>query len=171
SIYLVTDQTSGGAILALNPDGTEKWKYQTAGEIPDGGVVLAADGTVYANGGCKPSAGLVALNSDGTLKWHYQTDENVQTSPVLDDRGYIHFVAADATYYVLKPDGTLFSSLKLGDSTISSPVMDAYGNLYIAVIKDGVETMVCASSKASSYAMDSPWPMRGQNPQRTSLQK
>lgn len=171
TVYFVTDQTSGGAILALNPDGSEKWKYQTAGEIADGGVVLAVDGTVYANGGRKPSAGLIALNADGTLKWHYKTDADTQTTPVLDNRGYIHFITADATYYVLKPDGSLFSFLKLGDSTNSSPVMNAIGNLYVAVNKDGQEIMVCASSKASSYALDSAWPMRGQNPQRTGLQK
>lgn len=171
TVYYVTDQTSGGAILALNADGSVKWKYQTTGEIPDGGVVLGADGTVYANGGCKPSAGVFAFNPNGTLKWHYPTSEDTQTSPILDNRGYIHFVTADATYHVLTADGSLYSSLKIGDSTISTPVMDANGNLYVAVQKDGIPTMVCATSKAESYAMDSPWPMRGQNPQRTSLQK
>ena len=171
TVYYVTDQTSGGAILALNVDGSVKWKYQTTGEIPDGGVVIGHDGTVYANGGCKPSAGIFALNPDGTLKWYYQTTEDAQTSPILDNRGYIHFVTSDATYHVLTADGSLYSSLKIGDSTISSPVMDSNGRLYVAVQKDGIPTMVCATSKAESYAMDSPWAMRGQNPQRTGLQK
>ena len=171
TVYYVTDQTSGGAILALNVDGSVKWKYQTAGEIPDGGVVIGRDGTIYANGGCKPSAGIFALNPDGTLKWHYPTTEDAQTSPILDNRGYIHFVTADATYHVLTADGSFYSSLKIGDSTISSPVMDSNGRLYVAVQKDGIPTMVCATSKAESYDMDSPWAMRGQNPQRTGLQK
>lgn len=174
TVYAVTDAATGGAIFALNPDGTEKWRYSTTSEIPDGGVVLGADGTVYATGGVKAganSAGLIALNADGTLKWHYATEESVQTSPLIDNRGYIHFVSADAVYYILKPDGTLFSSMSVGDSSISSPVMDANGNLFVAVKKDGGVHMVCATSRAASYATDSAWPMRGQNPQRTGLQK
>lgn len=171
TVYYVTDQTTGGAILALNPDGSEKWKYQTNGEIPDGGVVLAADGTVYANGGRKPSAGIFALNgADGTLKWEYSVGDDVMSVPLLDDRGYVHFVASDATYYVLKADGTLFSSLKIGDSSDSSPIMAGDGRVYVPVMKDGVPTMVCVTSKAASYATDSPWPMRGGNPQCTGLQ-
>lgn len=174
TVYSVTDAAMGGAIFALNPDGTEKWRYSTTSEIPDGGVVLGADGTIYATGGVKAganSAGLIALNADGTLKWHYSTEESMQTSPLIDNRGYIHFVSADAVYYILKPDGTLFSSLSLGDSSISSPVMDENGKLLVTVKKDGGVYMVCATSKAESYAKDSAWPMRGQNPQRTGLQK
>lgn len=174
TVYSVTDLASGGAIYALNPDGTEKWKYQTTSEIPDGGVVLAPDGTVYASGGVAAganSAGLIALNAGGSLKWHYPTTESVQTSPLVDDRGYVHFITDKATYYVLKQDGTLFSTLSLGESSVSSPVMDEKGNMYVSVVKGGVAQMVCVTSKAASYAKDSAWPMRGQNPQRTNLQK
>lgn len=119
----------------------------------------------------QPSAGVVALNADGSLKWHYPTTEDALTSPLIDDRGYIHFITAKATYVVLKPDGTLFSSMSLGDSSASTPVMDREGNIFVPVVKDGALQIVCASSKAASYAMDSAWPMRGQNPQRTGLQK
>ena len=175
TIYSVTDLTSGdGAVYALAPNGTEKWSYKTAGSIPDGGVVLGSDGTIFASGGVVAganSAGIVALNADGTLKWHYSTAESVQTSPIIDDRGYIHFVTALATYYVVKPDGSLFSSMSLGEKVASTPVMDERGNLLIPVIKDGTLQLVCASSKATSYAKDSAWPMKGQNPQRTGLQK
>lgn len=176
TVYSVSDATTGGVIFALDPaSGTEKWAYQTVGAIPDGGVALGADGTIYASGGeylaSSPSAGIYALNPDGTLKWHYASSAAVQTSPVVDNRGYIHFVDAKATYYVLTADGELFSSLSLGDACASSPVMDASGNLYVAVKANGQFQMVCASSKAESYATDSAWPMRGQNPQRTGLQK
>ena len=77
-------------------------------------------------------AGVVALGSDGSLKWHYKTESDAQTVPLIDNRGYIHFITADATYYILKPDGKLFSQ-KIGDSTASSPVMDDKGNLYVSV--------------------------------------
>lgn len=176
TIYSVTDLSTGGAILALNPDGTEKWVYKTVGAIPDGGVALGADGTIYANGGViagAKSAGVIALNPDGTIKWHFSTEESVQTSPLVDDRGYIHFVTAKATYFILKPDdGSVFSSMTLGDEVTSTPVMDEIGNLYVPVKKeDGALYMLCVTSKATSYAKDSAWPMKGQNPQRTGLQQ
>lgn len=176
TVYSVSDATSGGIIFAVDGvTGAEKWAYTTVGAIPDGGVALGADGTVYASGGeylaSTPSAGIYAINPDGTLKWHYPSTAAVQTSPIVDSRGYIHFVDAEATYYVLTAEGELFSSLSLGDACASSPVMDANGNLYVVVNANGQFQVVCASSKGDSYATDSPWPMRGGNPQRTGLQK
>lgn len=171
TIYFVTDAGAGGQIIAFNPDGNVKWIHTTAGAIPDGGVVIAEDGTIYSNGGMAPSEGLIALNSDGSLKWTVQTKSNVQTSPVIDDRGYIHVVDAMANYYVIKPDGTLLAEDRLGESCTSAPVMDGAGRLYVTVLKEGVPTVVCVTSKANSYATDAPWAMRGQNPCRTGLQK
>lgn len=142
TVYIVADQVSGeggGAIIALNPDGTEKWKHITVGAVPDGGVVLGTDGTIYANGGKSAgenTAGVVALNPDGSLKWHFATTADAQTVPLVDDRGYVHFITADATYYVVKPDGKVYSSLKIGDSTISSPLMDKKGNTFVSVKKE-----------------------------------
>lgn len=171
TIYFVTDAGTGGQIIAFKPDGSVKWIHATAGAIPDGGVVIAEDGTIYSNGGMAPAEGLIALNSDGSLKWTFATKGNVQTSPVLDNRGYIHIVDAMANYYVVKPDGSLLSEATLGQSCTSAPVMDANGRLYVAVQKDGAPTMVCITSKAGSYAATAPWAMRGQNPCRTGLQK
>lgn len=90
---------------------------------------------------------------------------------MIDNRGYIHFIDANATYYILKADGTLFSSLSLGESCKSTPVMDAEGNTFVVVTKDGALQMLCVTTRAASYATDAAWPMRGQNPQRTGLQK
>ncbi|MCH5219901.1 MAG: PKD domain-containing protein [Muribaculaceae bacterium] len=172
TIYFVTDADSGGGeVIALNANGSTSWIYKTAGAIPDGGVAIGEDGTLYANGGTSAAEGLIALDKNGNLLWNFATKANVQTTPTIDDRGYIHIIDAQANYYVVKQDGTLFAEDNLGQSCTSTPVMDATGRLYVAVIKDGVATMVCVSSKASSYNTVSAWPMRGQNPSRTSLQK
>lgn len=172
TIYFVTDaDTGGGEVIAFNSNGTAKWIYNTTGAIPDGGVVIAEDGTVYANGGTSAAEGLIALDANGNLLWKFETKAIVQSSPVIDDRGYIHIVDAQANYYVVKSDGSLFAEDKLGQSSTSAPVMDATGRLYVPVVKDGIATMVCVTSKASSYSTTSPWSMRGQNPCRTGLQK
>ena len=172
TLYYVTDDANGGGeVIAFNPTGTAKWIYRTAGAIVDGGVVIGEDGSIYANGGTSSTEGLIALDKNGKLLWKFETKAIVQTSPTLDDRGYIHIIDAQANYYIIKPDGTLFAEDNLGQSCTSTPVMDATGRLYVAVIKDGVPTMVCVTSKASSYNTASAWPMRGQNPSRTGLQK
>lgn len=171
TIYFVTDAGTGGQVIAFNPDGSVKWIHNTAGAIPDGGVVIAENGTIYSNGGMAPSEGLIALNKDGSLKWTFATKGNVQTSPAIDNRGYVHIVDAGANYYVVKSDGTLLAEAQLGQSCISAPVMDANGRLYVTVQKDGAPTVVCVTSKATSYNVTAPWAMRGQNPCRTGLQK
>lgn len=160
--------------MAINADGSLKWKYDTNTSIADGGVAIAADGTVYANLGIATEdtpSGVVALNSDGSVKWTYAVEASVQTTPMIDNRGYIHFIDAQATYYILKADGTLFSSLSLGEACKSTPVMDAEGNTFVVVTKDGALQMLCVRTRAASYATDAVWAMRGQNPQRTGLQK
>ena len=174
TVYMVADRITGGMIIALNADGSLKWKYDTETAIADGGVAISADGTIYANAGVSTEdkkSGIIALNADGSLKWKYSVDASVQTSPIIDNRGYIHFVAADATYYIVKPDGSLFSSYSLGEACASAPVMDAAGNTFVAVTKDGILQLMCVTTRAKSYAIDAAWAMRGQNPQRTGLQK
>lgn len=174
TVYVVADRTTGGMVLAINADGSLKWKYETATAIADGGVAIAADGTVYANLGVATEdnpSGIVALGADGKQKWQYSVKASVQTSPVIDNRGYIHFITSDATYYILKPDGSLFSSLSLGEACTSAPVMDAHGNTFVAVTKSGALQLLCVTTRAKSYSTEAVWPMRGQNPQRTGLQK
>lgn len=171
TVYYVTDTSAGGAIIAISANGVSQWVYKTAGAIPDGGVVLGEDGIIYANGGTDTTSGLISLNTNGTLKWNFATEAIVQTSPIVDDRGYIHVVDANSNYYVVKSDGTLLASAKLATSNISSPVMDAKGKIYVSVVKEGVPTMMCVESKATGYASASAWPMRGQNPCRTGLQR
>lgn len=167
----MTDAGAGGQVIAFTPTGSVKWIHNTAGAIPDGGVVIAEDGTLYSNGGMAQSEGLIALNGDGSLKWTFATKGAVQTSPVIDNRGYIHIIDAGANYYVVKPDGTLLAESELGQSCTSAPVMDSNGRLYVTVQKDGAPIVVCVTSKATSFNIASPWAMRGQNPSRTGLQK
>ena len=91
--------------------------------------------------------------------------------PIIDNRGYIHIISDKAIYYIVKQDGSLLASAELGVKCTSSPVMDSRGYLYIGIeAVAGASDMVCISSGATSYAA-SAWPMKGQNPQRTGLQK
>ena len=177
TIYTTATVGPNGGVLAIYPNGSEKWVYKTAGAIDFGGVVIGADGTLYATGGRTAgtpakSDGLVALNPDGTLKWKFEITEAVTNCvPLVDNRGYIHFVTDQGTYYVVKNDGTQYGSLSLGVKSWSSPVMDAKGMVYIGAERTaGASEMVRISSRATGPA-NSAWPMKGQNSRRSHSQK
>ena len=176
TIYTVGKTSAGGAVCATNPDGSEKWKVDLPSPVDYGGVIIGEDGTIYATGGSviadQETGGIVALDKDGNLKWHFATAENVTNCvPMVDNRGYIHFVTDDAVYYIVKPDGTAYASLKIGEKSNSSPVMNADGNVLLSVETEaGVSAVLNLSTGASSPA-NSAWPMKSQNWQRTGLQK
>lgn len=171
TVYLSIDKAKGGAVVALTAAGTAKWVYDTPGAIPDGGVAIAEDGTLYVNGGTDAASGLMALTPAGALKWKFATEAAVQTTPLIDNRGYIHVVDAQANYYVVRADGKLFGQTKLGSSCTSALVMDATGRVFTVVLKDGVQTVVCATSKATGYSTTAQWAMRGAIPTRTGAQR
>lgn len=177
TIYTTSAIGANGGILAIHPDGSEKWVYTTSGIIDYGGVAIGVDGTLYATGGRTAgtpakSDGLVALNPDGTLKWKLSIDEPVTNCvPLVDNREYIHFITDNGTYYVVKNDGTLYGSISLGVRSYSSPVMDAAGRVYIGAERTaGTSQMVCITTRAQGPS-NSAWPMKGQNSRRTHLQK
>lgn len=175
TVYTVSEGASKGLIVAVAANGSKKWAYETPNVIQFGGVVLGADGTVYASGGKvaagKASAGIYALKADGTLKWHFPTTEDVNNCvPLVDNRGYIHFITDKGTYYVVTDAGALFAKKSIGDKSFASPVMNAEGKVCIAAETAGASFIYSLDTEAEGYAA-SAWPMKGQNPQRTHLQK
>jgi len=177
TIYTVADGgNNGGLIAAITTSGTKKWDYRLKGPAQFGGVVLGADATVYANGGRvvpgENSAGIVALNSNGSLKWHYATDEDVNNCvPLVDNRGYVHFITDKGTYYVITDEGVLYGKKNIGTKSFSSPVMNNEGKVFIAAEDENNLSFMYSLETDASGIASSDWPMKGQNPQRTHLQK
>lgn len=171
TVYTVVSGASSALAVAVDPaTGSRKWEYALPGAASYGGVAIGADGTIFANGGER--GGIVALNADGSLKWHFPTQENVGNCvPLVDNRGYVHFITDSGTYYVVNDQGNLYGEKSLGAKSCSSPVMNAEGKVCIAVEDaDSKSYVVCLETGATGYA-DSAWPMKGQNPQRTHLQR
>ncbi len=166
-VYTVVAGASSGILCAVKADGTEKWQYALPGDTPYGGAVLGVDGTVFANSG----KGIVAVNADGSLKWQFDVDENVQNCvPLVDDRGYVHFITDMATYYVVTDSGKLYGKKSIGTRSFASPLMGTDGKVYVAAQEETKSYMFCLGTGATGFAA-SDWPMKGQNPQRTGQQK
>jgi len=90
--------------LALNPDGTKKWFYETPNDISIIPAV-ASDGTIYVG---EWDGMFYAFNPDGSIKWTFKTPlgyESLISSPAIGKEGTIYFGAKDG-FYALNPDGT-----------------------------------------------------------------
>jgi hypothetical protein len=105
SVYALAD----GALFALAPDGTQKWKYAfEKSDYFEGDLAVGTDGTVYFTirhpGGL--ASQLIALTSQGTVKWRTESYE-LQGGPLI---------ASDGTVYI-----TVFVHIE-GDGTAKSVV-------------------------------------------------
>ena len=76
-----------GRIYAINPDGTEKWYYDTGYWITSD-PAIGDDGTIYIGSG---DDYLYAMNPNGTVKWRYKTGEEIKSAPAIGDDGTIYF--------------------------------------------------------------------------------
>lgn len=123
--YLMDSGGYNNFMLALNPDGTLKWKYADVGLHGWTSPAIGNDGTIYTAGFYQgPKGGstgmygvFYAINSDGTLKWKYSiTDQGNSYSfgaPAIGLDGTIYFTGEVAHYrhtgrlYAFNPDGAL----------------------------------------------------------------
>jgi PKD repeat protein len=60
--------TTGGEIIAVNPDGTERWRKRIANELVDSSPSIAEDGTVYIGSSYDISSGNLFAFGPGELK-------------------------------------------------------------------------------------------------------
>jgi outer membrane protein assembly factor BamB len=98
TIYFADETT----FFALNPDGTEKWSFDTdycwAWYTS---LAIGADGTIYL----LVDYSLYAFNSDGTVEWVFEID-GCSSSTAVGADGTIYIVTYEDKFYAVNPDGT-----------------------------------------------------------------
>ncbi|MBU1626105.1 PQQ-binding-like beta-propeller repeat protein, partial [bacterium] len=107
TIYITTidDRPATCNLYAINPNGTQKWKYSYP-PYPDqfsdvGSPAVGYDGVIYFSAGIESDKGyLFAINSNGTLKWKFETDGGTCSSPA---------VAPDGTSYIGTDQGNFYA--------------------------------------------------------------
>jgi outer membrane protein assembly factor BamB len=145
--------THGNSLYAINPDGTEKWKFNVgkpvySPEFGDSKGVLstpavARDGTIYFS---SISDYFFAINPDGTEKWRVKLafTADVWTSPLIGPDGTIYTGSArsfDEEFegmsginiggmHAFNPDGTLKWEIAYGADMGASPVIAEDGTVY-----------------------------------------
>ncbi len=162
TIFVGVDETATtGSVLAVNPNGTLKWKSATTGRVLSSPALN--NGFVYF--GTKDTNKLFALDaSTGTEAWSYTVGGIINGSPTVGDDGKIYFGSFDDKLYCLNSDGILDFSLKISSFDLwSSPVIKN-GKLYIGSYDGKLYCINIPSTNAAS----SNWPMFGKNLAHTS---
>ena len=101
----------------------------------------------------------------GAKKWEFKTGGYANSSPAIDANGTVYIGSEDRKIYALDGQtGTKKREFKTGGAVYSSPVIGTNGTVYIG----SLDKNIYALKTGSKGPAKSPWPMSGQNNQRTS---
>ena len=128
TIYVGSYGSEAGDLHALNPDGSQKWKFATGNLNYGCSSAIGVDGTIYVAGG---NGTLYAIKPDGTQKWTFTTGDVVDSSPAIGAEGTI-YVGSGSNLYAVNPDGTQKWKFPTeGKIGFSSPAIGAEGTIYV----------------------------------------
>ncbi len=114
-IYLGADSF----LYAINPDGTEKWRYQIGFNWVSSPVVGTIDNSIYIGA----SDSCLYKISNGILQWRFQAGDIIKSSPALDDSGVVYVGCYDYYLYAIDSRGNLKWRYKTNDTVFSSPAI------------------------------------------------
>lgn len=124
--------TLGGAVLAMNPDGTTKWRYETGDKIWSAPTV-GADGVVYVStGNNTDDPNVFVFNPDGSVKWSYVLPRNSRSTPALALDGTLYVCCDDSKLYAFDTSGGVKWTFSTGDLMRTNPAVGADGTIYIS---------------------------------------
>jgi outer membrane protein assembly factor BamB len=127
-VYFGT-QGADGALYALYPNGTRKWRYATDGIIW-GTPALTDNGTIYfTTWGAYHY--FYALNPNGIEKWLFAPDGGSTSSPSIAEDGTIYFGDDNHIIYAINTDGTEKWRYTTGYIVMGSPAIGQDGTIYI----------------------------------------
>ncbi len=152
TIYVAASnpQTAGGALVALNPDGSERWRYDVGSRLPFT-PTLGPDGAVYVGAA---NGNLYAVNPDGSRKWQVALGA-VTSSAALGDDGTI-YLGTGASYQALNPaDGSAIWTLPLADGEAqSTPALGPGGRIYLSANNDELYAHNPDGTRAWAFAAE-----------------
>jgi len=129
TLYVGATDTNGNAMLvAVNPDGTQKWTAPVATEFY-GDPAVGSDGTIY----CAANY-LYAFTPSGTQKWAVSHGGN-GASPMIGPDGTIY--TGGGSISAVYPNGTVKWTYN-NNWGMSSPAIAADGTVYVGCFNNNV---------------------------------
>ncbi|MEA2062177.1 MAG: PQQ-binding-like beta-propeller repeat protein [Gemmatimonadota bacterium] len=161
-----------GDLVAVGPDGTQKWKFEAAYGAADAASrdnlflytpVVGPDSTVYVAG---QDNKLHAINPWGTLKWRAGTGSGAVMPPVIAADGTIYVTCRTDSLYALDSghQGAVKWITYLGrgleHSYPGTAALGPDGYLYLGTQEDG---LVALKTDSDSGLAAGAWPKAGAN--------
>jgi outer membrane protein assembly factor BamB len=138
TIYVLNNH---GTFYAINPDGTEKWHYET-GDSPEAGgpgfvsPSIGQDGTIYVKAG---SGKLFAFDNNGQLKWVYEDfitgGADFGYGLPIDKEGAV--ILPEWQMRAINPDKTVKWIISESLYTLTTPGIGPDGSIY-TISNDGI---------------------------------
>ncbi len=145
TIYFGCDGKEGGANLyAVNPDGSEKWQYET-GDIIRSAPAIGSDGTIYVG---SYDDNLHAFTPDGTPLFQFDLEGNAKyAGAVTGENGVIYIGSQSDNLFAINTDGSERWRFSTGGDVNGTPAIGSDGSVYVgstdgkfyAVNSDGTE--------------------------------
>lgn len=120
-------QGSMGRLVALNPDGSQRWDFNMR-HATEASPAIGADGTIFTNNG---GSLLFAISPGGVVKWSVETSSPVEGSPIPTPDGLV-LQCSDDKLLALTMDGALswYIGSNSADNSSQTPAFDADGVIY-----------------------------------------
>ena len=165
TVYVAADRGMDSVIYAINPNGFKKWEYHSEGVVQSS-IAIAVDGTLYAGTISRVGKGgrVYALKSDGTKKWVYKTSEGVSAAPIIGSDGMLYMGLSNGLVMALTPNGIDAWNFEANGFIEHPLAIDENGTLFIVGFR---RKTIFALSTGNTGPISAPWPMEGQNAQRT----
>jgi outer membrane protein assembly factor BamB len=171
TVYVGSNHVSH-EVYAIHSNGTLKWKHSAENGVS--APTIGNDGILYVNSSSLSSTinpgNVFAISPEGIKKWTFKASMPVRSSPAIGNDGTLYFglsghqsIGDAAKVYAVNPDGTKQWEFETGHDISSAPAIGNNGILYVTS-RDG---KLYAIKTSSTGPADSPWPMFGQNAQRT----
>lgn len=120
--------TTAGDVVALDRDGTQRWRIQLQDTAVRSTPAVGLDGNIYIGA---DNGRLYALDSEnGQERWQFQTGGPLRASPIVDTSGRIYIGSQDHHVYSLDADGSIQWQLRLGGEIDSTGTIGPDGTYY-----------------------------------------
>ena len=141
--------------------GVKLWEFETGGTVHSSPSV-GSDGTVYLG---STDTKLYAINGKtGDKLWEFETESSVVSSPAIGSDDTVYVGSNDEKLYAINPKtGAKLWEFETGADVRSSPAIGPDGAVYVG----SDDKKIYAIKTDSTGPAKSPWPMFGQNAQRT----
>ena len=132
TVYIGSDGGGGvGYLFAVNPDGSQKWRYDFIPTNPHSDPTIGPDGTIYIGNDDHYLYAITDEGTSGTLKWRFLTGGDIDSKPLVHADGTIWFGSDDNRLYVVDSDGLQIDRFNLYDDVRAGPIQGSDGAVYV----------------------------------------